>query len=260
MRAPSSLCRRRRTRRRPSRRCARTSSASNSMGRSIFRKSTTARTRRSSWRRTKGCRLVQSSTSLSTSMPAAFFHRQFLACRRAASPASSRIRFNGNAPFPGNIIPTTRISPIALKLQQYYPGTNLPGLASNFSVPVPDQAVYNQTLDRIDQNIGDKIRIYVRAHYQNWTGVRRHRDSRQREHDSDHHDQLHRRLYPHADAEPGERSSRGPVFLQLVHSQPFLRRPTIRPPARTWGFRASTATRRTTTLAFRTSTSPASTD
>ena len=51
-----------------------------------------------------------------------------------------------------------------LKLQQYYPATNLPGLASNFSVPVPSTASYNQTVDRIDQNIGDKIRLYVRAH------------------------------------------------------------------------------------------------
>src|SRR5260370_748957 len=75
---------------------------------------------------------------------------------------------NGNAPFPGNIIPTARISPITLKLQQYYPAANLPGLTSNFSVPVPNTARYNQTVDRIDQNIGDKIRLYARAHYQNW--------------------------------------------------------------------------------------------
>src|SRR5260370_24357966 len=73
---------------------------------------------------------------------------------------------NNNTPFPGKIVPATRISPIALKLQQYYPAPNLPGLASNYSVPVPTTITTNQTVDRIDQNIGDKIRLYARAHYQ----------------------------------------------------------------------------------------------
>lgn len=110
----------------------------------------------------EGYRLVQSSTSLSTSMPAVFFTGDF--------PGVTTIikdPINGNTPFPGNVIPTSRISPIVLKLQQYYPATNLPGLASNYSVPVPTTVSTDQTLDRIDQNIGDKIRIYVRAHYQN---------------------------------------------------------------------------------------------
>jgi hypothetical protein len=75
---------------------------------------------------------------------------------------------NGNAPFPGNLIPAARISPVAKKLQQYYPAPNLAGLASNLSVAVPNTASYNQTVDRIDQNIGDKIRLNVRAHWQKW--------------------------------------------------------------------------------------------
>src|SRR5207247_8190295 len=109
----------------------------------------------------EGFRLVQQSTSLSTQMPAAFFTGDF-----SSVPASSitggaiKDPLNGNAPFPGNIIPAGRISPVAAKLQQYYPATNLPALASHFSVPVPTTQKYNQTLDRIDQNIGDKIRLY----------------------------------------------------------------------------------------------------
>ncbi|HKA02284.1 MAG TPA: TonB-dependent receptor [Candidatus Solibacter sp.] len=110
----------------------------------------------------EGYRLVQSSTSLSTSMPAAFFTGNF-----PGVTATIKDPFNSNTPFPGNAIPTNRISPVVLKLQQYYPATNLPGLASNYSVPVPTRVSTDQTLDRIDQNIGDKIRIYVRAHYQN---------------------------------------------------------------------------------------------
>lgn len=116
----------------------------------------------------EGYRLVESTTSLSTSMPAAFFTGNFSAVP-AASIQGGAIKdpLNGNTPFPGNIIPTSRISPVVLKLQQYYPATNLPGLASNYSVPVPTTISTDQTVDRIDQNIGDKIRIYVRADYQN---------------------------------------------------------------------------------------------
>jgi hypothetical protein len=115
----------------------------------------------------EGYRLVQSTTSLSTSMPAAFFAGDF-----SSVPASSiqggalKDPFSGNAPFPGNVIPANRISPITAKLQQYYPATNLPGLASNYSVPVPTTISTNQSVDRIDQNIGNKIRLYARADYQ----------------------------------------------------------------------------------------------
>src|SRR5262249_26248589 len=56
---------------------------------------------------------------------------------------------------------------VVAKLQSYYPGTNLSGLASNYSVPVPTTINTDQTVDRIDQNIGDKIRLYARADYQN---------------------------------------------------------------------------------------------
>ncbi|HEY6393596.1 MAG TPA: carboxypeptidase-like regulatory domain-containing protein, partial [Bryobacteraceae bacterium] len=116
----------------------------------------------------EGHRLVQQVTSLSTQMPAAFFSGNF-----SAAPTSSitggviKDPLNGNAPFGGNMIPSTRLSQITAKLQQYYPASNLPGLSSNYSVPVPTTIGTDQTVDRIDQNIGDKIRLYVRAHYQN---------------------------------------------------------------------------------------------
>ena len=64
----------------------------------------------------------------------------FRRCRHPASPAESiKDPLTGHA-FPGNIIPANRISPVARKLQQYYPAPNLPGLANNFSVPVPSDA------------------------------------------------------------------------------------------------------------------------
>jgi hypothetical protein len=115
----------------------------------------------------EGYHLVQSATSLSTEMPAAFLAGNFSAVPTGSITGGAiKDPLNGNAPFPGNIIPANRISPVIGKLQQYYPPSNLPGLASNYSVAVPTKITTNQTVDRIDQNIGDKIRIYVRAHWQ----------------------------------------------------------------------------------------------
>ncbi len=116
----------------------------------------------------EGYRLVQKATSLSTQMPAVFFTGNFSSVPTTSITGGAiKDPLNGNIPFPGNVIPASRISPISAKLQQYYPGSNLPGFASNYSVPVPTTINTDQTVDRIDQNIGDKIRLYVRAHYQN---------------------------------------------------------------------------------------------
>jgi len=36
---------------------------------------------------------------------------------------------NNNQPFPGNVIPTDRLNPIALKMLSFYPLPNVPGAA-----------------------------------------------------------------------------------------------------------------------------------
>jgi hypothetical protein len=117
----------------------------------------------------EGFRLVQSSTSLSTEMPGAFFTGNFSSVPTSQITGGAiKDPFNSNTPFPGNMIPTARLSPITQKLAQYLPPANLPGLASNYSVQVPNTGSYNQTVDRIDQNIGEKIRLYARAQSQTW--------------------------------------------------------------------------------------------
>jgi hypothetical protein len=112
----------------------------------------------------EGLRNTAQSSNLSTQMPAEFFSGDF--SKVSASAITGGVLkdpYNGNAPFSGSVIPENRISPLAKKLQQYYPAPNLPGLASNFLVPVPSTQRYNQTLNRIDQNIGNNVRLYVRA-------------------------------------------------------------------------------------------------
>jgi hypothetical protein len=68
-------------------------------------------------------------------------------------------------PFAGNIIPPAQISPIARKLLDYYPAPNQPGTASNLQANAPGTDNGDQVVMRVDQNVGNKIRLYARY---NW--------------------------------------------------------------------------------------------
>ncbi len=109
----------------------------------------------------EGLRQLSRNASLSTVMPPAFFRGDF-----SSSSTIVKDPLNGNAPFPGNMVPAARISPVAAKLAQYYVTPNLPGLATNYSTTVPNRNYTDQTVDRIDQNLGDKVRLYFRYQYQ----------------------------------------------------------------------------------------------
>jgi Carboxypeptidase regulatory-like domain/TonB dependent receptor-like, beta-barrel len=68
-------------------------------------------------------------------------------------------------PFPGNIIPASMLSQTSQKLLQYYPAANLTGTANNWQGPSPNTDNVDQFLTRVDQNIGNKIRLNLRY---NW--------------------------------------------------------------------------------------------
>jgi hypothetical protein len=71
-------------------------------------------------------------------------------------------------PFPGNIIPQSRLSPVALKLLDYYPAPNLTGSAvgvNNLQSQSATRDENDQVLVRGDQNVGNKVRLTVRY---NW--------------------------------------------------------------------------------------------
>ncbi len=69
-------------------------------------------------------------------------------------------------PFPGNIIPTDRLDPVALKAQRYYPAPNGPGLPFSKQNNFIAQAAISQPQDRIefkiDHNFNDRERIFGR--------------------------------------------------------------------------------------------------
>ena len=71
-------------------------------------------------------------------------------------------------PFPGNVIPTSRLSPVALQYLSYFPQGNTAGLASgqnNYVVNAVDSDGYDNELGRMDVNISDKNRLSFDARH-----------------------------------------------------------------------------------------------
>jgi hypothetical protein len=71
-------------------------------------------------------------------------------------------------PFPGNIIPASQLSPIALKLLEFYPEPNRTGTTpgvNNLQSQSATRDENDQLLVRGDQNLGNKVRLSVRY---NW--------------------------------------------------------------------------------------------
>ena len=73
---------------------------------------------------------------------------------------------NRTTPYPNNQLP---VSAVAAKLMQYYPLPNLPGVTNNFNQALPLNLVQNQTLDRVDHNIGQNVRLFGRFLWQKLT-------------------------------------------------------------------------------------------
>jgi len=68
-------------------------------------------------------------------------------------------------PFPGNIIPASRLDPNALKLLALYPSPTQSGLLNNFSVNRKNTTDVNAFDIRLDQYFSDKDLVFVRYSY-----------------------------------------------------------------------------------------------
>jgi Carboxypeptidase regulatory-like domain len=71
----------------------------------------------------------------------------------------------GKPAFPGNIIPTNRISQQALRILQYMPQANGSGVLNNFNTNVPNNNDTDQYTFRIDQSVGEQNRLFFRYSY-----------------------------------------------------------------------------------------------
>lgn len=83
------------------------------------------------------------------------------------SEISGTIRnpFTGE-PYPGNIIPASQLSPIAQRLLEYYPMPNRPGTGANLLGSSRATIDQDQVLARVDQNVGNRARVYFRYNWQ----------------------------------------------------------------------------------------------
>lgn len=74
-------------------------------------------------------------------------------------------------PFPGNIIPSSRIHPVARKILDLYPLPNAPGTAdgrNNFFLSGKALEDYWTTIGRIDHAFSENNRLFVRFHRDFW--------------------------------------------------------------------------------------------
>jgi hypothetical protein len=104
----------------------------------------------------EGLRVIRSATSLATTFTPLMRTGNF-------SQIATQLKYPGTTtPIPGNIIPAASLSPQALALLQWFPQTNLPGVSNNLSALYPNNDHWNQTIDRIDHNFGEKTRLFFR--------------------------------------------------------------------------------------------------
>jgi len=68
----------------------------------------------------------------------------------------------GRTPIPNNILPSSELSPVSLKLNAFMPAPNLPGLTNNYVTQIPLTYDSNSYDGRLDQNFGDRTKVYVK--------------------------------------------------------------------------------------------------
>ena len=99
------------------------------------------------------------------------------------------------------------LSPTSLELLQYYPAANRAGTANNLQAPSANTDNVDQVLARVDQNLGNKIRLNVRYNWHDSFNAqhRQRRHSRHGGHAAAREQELAVLLHAHAAAEPAQR-------------------------------------------------------
>jgi hypothetical protein len=113
----------------------------------------------------EGLRQIRSSSALGTTLTQAMQGGDF----SALLPTTQLVNPFTGQPFPNNVVPSNLLSPQAQAILKYIPLPNQPGINNNYFAPIASNITTAQTLDRVDQNIGDKVRLFVRYDWQNMT-------------------------------------------------------------------------------------------
>ncbi|SEB39035.1 Carboxypeptidase regulatory-like domain-containing protein [Terriglobus roseus] len=104
----------------------------------------------------EGVRQKQETTTVATLLTSAMQRGDF-------SAITTPLRNPAGGFYTNNQVP---VSAVAAKLLQYYATPNVAGLTNNANQSVPNSFMQDQTLDRVDYNIGEKVRLFARFDYQ----------------------------------------------------------------------------------------------
>ncbi len=111
----------------------------------------------------EGERQTQATTALAAVFPNAYRSGDLSAIKTPIKDA-----FGSGNPFPNNVIPASLLAPQALKTLAYMPTANLAGAAANnYVAQIGGGNNTDQTLDKVDENLGDKAHLFFRYAYQN---------------------------------------------------------------------------------------------
>src|SRR5262249_36352257 len=84
-------------------------------------------------------------------------------------PATGNADGTGRTPFPNNVIPANRISPIALQLQDRLPLPNGDGVSGNYSATGPIDLHRNNFDGKLNYNLSSKAQIFAKYSQMNAT-------------------------------------------------------------------------------------------
>ncbi len=104
----------------------------------------------------EGLRVIRSGTALATTFTELMRGGNF-------SEVTKQLVYPGTTtPIPGNLIPAADLSPQAINLLQWFPHPNVSGVTNNVSAVYPNNDHWNQSIDRVDHNFGEKTRFFFR--------------------------------------------------------------------------------------------------
>jgi Carboxypeptidase regulatory-like domain/TonB dependent receptor len=115
----------------------------------------------------EGLRQKQVVSQLDTVLTPLMRQGNFSELLASPKPVNIKVPGQGGATYPGNIIQPSQLSPLAQNVLQYMPLPNLPGISNNYLASFPNNNTTNQTIGRVDENLGDRIRLFFRYAWQN---------------------------------------------------------------------------------------------
>ena len=89
-----------------------------------------------------------------------------------AQPVSAANLEYNRTPFPGNLIPPSRLDPVALAALKFYPAPNTdvgPFFTNNYFIDAPETNTANGMISKLDQAVRERHRITLEAAYSNGT-------------------------------------------------------------------------------------------